>query len=97
MRARARVRVCACVCVCIHIHNFLNTDEEEEDEEEEEEEAGETVLQETDFKLDEFLQRCDNDVTIDLSSFLFIDCIINFLNIFDNLFLAIYYFVNKSK
>lgn len=31
-------------------------DEEETDEEEEE---AETALQETDFKLDEFLQRCD--------------------------------------
>jgi len=67
------------VRVCVYIYTiFLNIDEEEEDddEEEEEEEAGETVLQETDFKLDEFLQRCDNDVTIDLSNFLFIDCII---------------------
>jgi len=85
------------VCVYVYIYTiFLNIDEEEEDEEEEEE-AGETVLQETDFKLDEFLQRCDNDGTIDLLSFLFIDCLINFLNIFDNLFLNIYYFVNKSK
>jgi len=66
--------------VCVYIYTiFFNTDEEEEDEEEEEE--GETV-QETDFKLDEFLQRCNNDVTIDLPSFLFIDCLINFFKYF---------------
>lgn len=40
----------------MYIHKWFLIDEEEDDEEEEE---AETVLQETDFKLDEFLQRCD--------------------------------------
>lgn len=34
---------------------IFSIDEDEEDEDEERE----TVLQETDFKMDEFLQRCD--------------------------------------
>jgi len=41
----------------------LTDNEEDEDDEEEEEEQG-TVFQETDFKLDEFLQRCDMNRTI---------------------------------
>lgn len=45
----------------MRINNLFNADEEEEDESEEE--RGETIFQETDFKLDEFLQRCDNGVT----------------------------------
>jgi hypothetical protein len=42
---------------------FSLTDDEEDEDNEEEEEQG-TVFQETDFKLDEFLQRCDMNRTI---------------------------------
>lgn len=49
--------------IYIYIY-IINIDEEEEDEDEEEEER-ETVIQETDFKLDEFLQRCDNSIIIE--------------------------------
>lgn len=38
---------------------FLIDDEEDDENEEEEEEERESVFQEADFKLDEFLQRCD--------------------------------------
>lgn len=42
------------------MHNFYNIaeNEEDEDEEEDDEGGGESIFQETDFKLDEFLNRC---------------------------------------
>lgn len=40
---------------------IFQIDDEEDDENEEEEEERESVVQETDFKLDEFLQRCDRN------------------------------------
>lgn len=50
--------------ICVNYFFNIGEDEEDEDEDEEEEEA-ETIVQETDFKLDEFLQRYDNDLTVE--------------------------------
>lgn len=79
----------------MRINDLFNVDEEEEDEDEEEEEERETIFQETDFKLDEFLQRCDNGEIVkcfrSIDSFTY-KSFNQFFNIFDNLFLNINYF-----